>query len=376
MTQILYFIPLIFLFLGSFHKTAPRKTKILFFCIMLFVCGGYMTGSDWPGYESEYYENFTHRLVEPGYMAFSNFFSNLGVNFWVFCVLSKCFCFVLSFKFINRLCDTSENFYFASLWWYASSALYLYIDCPFRNTVSCGIAITAFYILIKEDKHLSDYILYFVISLVAISFHYSAVILLILPFFKVSKIPSRILVYVYFIIMIVLSIGKSSFIFNVFANYLPADLFDRIDYYSDTNVGSIISFGSIPRLICLYLIIKFRDRLVSGTRYGGFIFNMSYLYLIVSLVYYMVPMLFRSALFLTPFYVAAFGICVHQIHIKNRQTIKYALFAIVFAITLSYTSSKYYVPYTNIFYHAVTGNTYDISYRENYNLQNSPYKNK
>ena len=72
----IYLLVIIWLFVLSYRIKAKFKFPIFsLFLLMVFLCFGYMTGSDWRNYETEYYSEFSVRLVEPGYMLLSNLFS-------------------------------------------------------------------------------------------------------------------------------------------------------------------------------------------------------------------------------------------------------------------------------------------------------------
>lgn len=295
----IYFIPLLLLFILAKYRVSGKIVFCTILILMCFLCFGYMTGSDWRSYETDYYSGFTTRLVEPGYMFLSNLFSSMGIDFWVFHILFKCISFLLISFLLLKLVDGLNPFFSFALW-YASFGLYMFIDCPFRNLIACGIGAYSFVLLLKNRL-----IAYYVTCIIAMSFHLSAVILLLVPFCDFNKFKTRTLVFIYISILIVLGFGGADFLLNVVHSYLPPILVGRIDYYSGSS-GSVFSTGLILRLICLYLITRYRNNIVNDNQYGIYVFSITYLYLLLSLVYYVFPMLFRAALFLGPFYVAAF----------------------------------------------------------------------
>lgn len=337
---------------------------------MLFLCFGYMTGSDWRGYENCYCNGFLHKLLEPGYMLLSNTFSEFGINFWVFHILFKCISFYATIWFIMKTCE-NENVFFVLTLWYASYGLFLYINCPFRNLIACGVSAIAFYFMFKKK-----WLLYFTLCTLAISFHLSAIILYVLPFIRVDKINSKYLVILYLVLLIVLGMGGADFLKSIIFSYLPSFLTTRMEFYADSESGSVFSIGLIPRLICLYLIVKYRQPIINNNKYGKDVFNLSYIFLICSLIYYVFPMLFRASLFLGPFYVIAIYWGVKEMPRSSRVNMKLCFFCITSAIVFTTVRSVYYVPYSNILNNCIKGEFYDYSYRDNYNFSNSPYKSK
>ena len=83
--MLVYFIPILVILLFSVSITkSEKKKRNLIIALMLFLCFGYMTGSDWRSYEQCYHDGFLLRLTEPGYMWLSNRCSEIGIPFWLF----------------------------------------------------------------------------------------------------------------------------------------------------------------------------------------------------------------------------------------------------------------------------------------------------
>ena len=365
----IYFIPLLFLFLLSKYKISKRNVIFTTLVIMFFLCFGYMTGSDWRSYETDYYSGFINRLVEPGYMLLSNLFSSIKINFWIFHIFFKCLSYISISFLIIKLVDGLNPFYPFALW-YASFGLYMFIDCPFRNLIACGIGAYSF-ILLSKNKIIA----YYLSCILAMTFHLSSIILLFVPFLDFNKFRTKTLVLIYISLLIILGFGGTDLLLKIINSSLPPVIANRIDYYSESS-GSVFSIGLVLRLICLYLITRYRNAIVNNHYYGKLVFSTTYLYLLSSLVYYVFPMLFRSALFLGPFYVVAIFWGIREFKKKYRK-ILYSLITCAF-ILIVYTTVKsvYFVPYTNIIPYVIKGETYNYDYRDNYNFINSPYKKK
>ena len=93
----------------------------------------------------------------------------------------------------------------------------------------------------------------------------------------------------------------------------------------------------------------------------------------MSLVYSAYPVLFRSALFLAPFYILGMVYALDSMTPSLKIPTKFLWFAIAMAITFTGVRSSSYVPYTNILYHYVSGKMYEYDYRDKYNPRMSPY---
>lgn len=386
----IYLLIIVLLFVLSLSRVSKELSLGVCFLLMLFLCFGYMTGSDWRAYESEYYDEFTVRMVEPGYMLLSNMFSRMGVNFWVFHILFKCLFFMVFIQFFSSyvgkrkgkvrptpvvskgsariLVRPHNEFYCGLMLWVASFGLYMLINCPFRNVIACTFVIPAFTCLLQKR-----YVWYYVLVLLAISFHYSALLMLFLPLVKIDKLSTRVLVIIYVVVMLVMAIGGSHIIFTLVSRYLPPVLQERILFYEESAEGRVFSIGLIPRLLCLWGILTYRTKIVRRYKYGSQVLSFCYFYLIISLVYYAFPVLFRSALFLAPFYILGIVYVLDSMKLSLKIPAKLVWFAIALAITFTTVRTSTYVPYTNILYHVVTGKMYDYDFRDKYNPRVSPY---
>lgn len=86
-------------------------------------------------------------------------------------------------------------------------------------------------------------------------------------------------------------------------------------------------------------------------------------------------MLFRSALFLAPFYVVIIVISIVSSENRSRSLLlKYCWLFMAMAITVKTVQRVSYVPYTNIIVNVLTDDLHDYDYRDSYNSKYSPYK--
>ena len=178
----IYFFFFIWILLHAIFPNLQNKKisrDALFVCLGLFLCTGYMVGSDWRNYE--YYYGRTnedeHLIVETGYYLVTQLFSWLGVSFWHFYILTKIFCYVTIIKFIRKY--TKGNYAWALLFFYSYLSLYYFIDCPFRNLIAASIFLYAIDAVFEKK-----WIRFVVVSLIAASFHIS--VLFFIPFFFAS----------------------------------------------------------------------------------------------------------------------------------------------------------------------------------------------
>ena len=364
----IYLLPIIVLFITSYTRYNPKTERLLFVLFAVFLCFGYMCGSDWRYYESEFYSNFSHRAVEPGYMFISNLLANNGVGFWLFHTTTKVLCWC-SFIHLFKSMWPNRSLGFPLMLFMASFGYFLFIDCPFRNLIS--VAIFLLFISCLEKK---KYFLYIIGVLLASSFHLSAFCFVVLPFLNINKLSNKLLLLIYFTIFTVLLLGLDQMLINFVLSPFPF-LHSKILAYEDSDLvqGGVISIGLILRLICLFGMLYFRERLYAEGKH--FMFSMCYIYLILSLFSYSMPILFRVPLFLSPFFVLMESEIVN-FFLNNRTRTVFKLFYLMVALTITMrtTASVYFVPYTNVIFYWIKGEYPDYEYRSNYNFKHTPYR--
>ena len=149
--MILY-IFLIFLcfFLHGRYVTKQKDDgicKISLLYIAIFLCCGFMCGSDWRSYETLYYEMslrnpFEDLLMEPGLFVLMYPFRLLGINYWIFSIAIKLVCFAIFYKFIFKYAGRYK--YLALMFFISFYGIYLLVDAPMRNLCAIAICLVGF----------------------------------------------------------------------------------------------------------------------------------------------------------------------------------------------------------------------------------------
>ena len=180
----IYFFLLILSLLTHYIPKAQKTTAELFIVLILgiFFCSGYMTGSDWRNYEIFRCRICTDatwnalfnpsRYLEPGYYFYMLLAKSIGLSFWPFFIITKFILYIINVRYIYKY--TKEYFPLALSFFLFVFGLYLFIDNPMRNFIANTIYLYAFPLIFKR-KFLS----YCGLVLLATSFHYSSVILLV-----------------------------------------------------------------------------------------------------------------------------------------------------------------------------------------------------
>ena len=192
----IYYFILFFLFLGSYIKLNKSIKIITFIFLSIFLCFCYELGSDVKNYEEIFFSydisNFLEFSYEKGYILYTVVMKKL-FGFWEYYILTKILVIYFFYRIINLL---NVNNYFLYFLFYIQMGIYLFIDCPFRNLIAIGLGLRGIEFLLKNKS-----LYFFFFSIIAIFFHKTAFILLILPFLlnrivlnKFDKINKKILI--------------------------------------------------------------------------------------------------------------------------------------------------------------------------------------
>jgi hypothetical protein len=377
--MVIYFFYFIILAYLSFNTKIYRDTSlwhIVVIGLMLFLCFGYMTGSDWRGYELLYNElgankksNFTK---EQGYVIYNLVFNFLRFDFWPFFILTKCICLYISIYFLRKY--TAMKLGWGLFMFFCSYAIAYYIDNPMRNLISSVIYLYA-YKYIYQKKFLQ----YSIVVLIAASFHLSVVLIAPIAYFLgTKKIKKRYIYLVIGIIIIVFILFQEFFKSLVYNLYFLSGIFNLrgINYITPGSqyYQGYFSFGVLARLFLFVIIIQNRKNIAGISKYGELLTNLSIIYIMVYLIALCLPILGRLGMFFYIPYVSCISLLLH-----NNIIVKhYRYFLILIVVILSYnsmfnriTGDYKYIPYTNYLYYIFDQPTYQ--YRSEYNYKYSPY---
>lgn len=149
-------------------KGSYKLQYFILFFVALFLCSGYMCGSDWRGYESEYTAKEESLILEPGYYFLAKAAQLIGIGFWEFEITLKFICLIIFYKSIQNYCH--RNKYLCILFYFSFYAIYLFIDGPLRNLCAIGLFLIALRLYDKSK------ILAVVLSISGLLFHSSSII--------------------------------------------------------------------------------------------------------------------------------------------------------------------------------------------------------
>lgn len=362
-----YFIPVL-------RKSHSWNMMIVAF-VGIFLCFGYMTGSDWRVYEVYYYDLTWGDLYpgEPGYFIYMLIMKQLGFSFWPFFILTKCVCYVIFVNFLYCFCR--DYFLLCFAMFVAAPGLFLFIDNPMRNLIAI-----AFFLLSVKQMFQGKKAKSVILLIIASTFHVTAFLMFFLyPLFKV-RIKSKYLICFIVAFFIIMSPGSTfvqDFLLDNFVEipYIGNKIVAYFIWLSEENVGAVFSLGFVTKVVFAILLFVFRKE-IEQQPHGVFLFNASFLYLILYRLGLSIVIFQRLPLYLSLFYLITSVSIISFVAEKFRSL--YRVYLILFFVLIQgyviITSSFKYVPYSNYLFYL----DQDISYgiRENYNHKNSPFKEK
>ena len=373
--MLIYIIVILFCFLLAFFKMPRSIENSALALVAFFLCFGYMTGSDWYMYEL-FYENIemadlAEQDKESGYFIVQNFFSKLGVDFWVFHIGIKLLVFYSIVFFIRSF--NLNVFLFLALF-IPEVGFYLFIDCPFRNLIAFGFALIAFRKLFENKK-----ISFFIYLALALSFHLSAAILIVMFFLYKKDIK----IYVVLIIAVIAYILAFNIDFLIEKIYLKiSEASSLVDnrlkgYFLNTDfIATEVNKGAYIRIAILLILLLFKQTILSGDEKRQFVYNLAILSLLLYPFGVTMKIFHRLYIYLTPFYALSVIYLLNSFVLKSNRYIVYSFF-VALSLLQTYVLVIYdhkYVPYSNYLHHWIKKDLPDFEYRSQFNKRNSPYR--
>lgn len=363
---LLYIVTFIIGFVLDNKNSSDKAKKWYVVWLYIFLCFGYMTGSDWRGYESDYYYGGELRTADTefGFYFIFNLARKLNIDFWLFSGVLKC---LYLFAVIRLLRLWTPYFASCLSICMVGSLLFMLVDYPMRFTAACTILLFAVPFLFQH-KVLS----FILVSSVGIIFH-NTIVITILFFIICYYCPDKFLninKYLLCIIFIAFAFVVSN-VSNVLTiqNHVTS-LFTENgvrdfskDYLTEDNasfftVGSFLDMG----LTCFGFIIK--DYFKDLDEKWKLILKFSIISSFFSRILLIVPTGFRLTI---PFGLFSAIVIVSYLY-KHGRKIKFA-FVVLYVMMLSRDlyNAYTYIPYSNSIPYIITQKHLPYSERSNYN---------
>lgn len=300
-------------------KYSAKRIKSLrhFYLLWLYVflCFGYMTGSDWRNYELtyKYGDGIDRFLSEPISWFIFTIFPKVIPDFVLFMGVVKCFYLYSVYKLVSTITDR----------WVSVLAIlipfklsFMLIQNPFRFMIALifvNLAFRYYYLYFlspNRNKKKTAMVAVFGLTLVSVFVHNSCVVFL--PLLLVSLLSphiSKINPFLLFVLYIVFSVFTSNLSFinelkenAIFfvQNYM--EMSDYANYESEDN-EAIWSVGNLLRFLFFFFILRSRNQICGLYENGAIVYGFAILYLFLSRLLILIPTGFRLTLPFMVFYV-------------------------------------------------------------------------
>jgi hypothetical protein len=337
---------------SKFITMSGKNTQTIYYVIVLwiytFLSFGYMTGSDWRGYEIMYmYDDWDKR--ELGLLYVMEIFKLVTRDFWIFNAFMKIL-YISSVAFFFK--QLVNKVWLAIGLSFTTSILFMVIDCPMRFMVAQTILMFSSYFLFKKQ-----WLKFLLISSISLMFHY----VLIIPILIISTLPlserfSKLNNWL--ILLMYVTVHSLSFIPN-YAEYLYGAAFlmgENISRYAVSYSGfsteGFFSVGYIKEILLFLIILFFKDKIISSSPHGKMIFYYSCLYFILHGIFRYIPTGFRLNIYAGYYFISALVLILSS----RKKIFVYAIYLLFGAILIKdvYSSYKYH-PYSNSISYIING---------------------
>lgn len=347
----------IFLDLGKIRNSKNWTTyrNVYVVWLYVFLCFGYMNGSDWRDYEIQYehiHSDIHYVTNEHAFYYLWYLISLVIKDYWVMAALLKAIYLTTVIKLTQKITP----------YWLATIGFLMPISLVFmliQNPLRYMVALTVVNVAIIQFLN-KKYYRFAILGVAAVFFHTSTLFfLLATPLFKLSKPISYtnrwILVAAYIIILY----------FSSNADLLNRILFSAIgmtmtmmegvkDYtisYALEDNTSFYSIGSIINMMLFGVVLLLRDDVINKFENGRVIYGSVIIYSFLQRFCMMIPTGFRLVI---PFGIFYAAYIVYALHFGKKLAWIFVLY-----FSLSYPrklwNSYDLIPYTNSIYYIVTG---------------------
>ncbi len=332
--------------------TTYRKLYMIW--LYVFLCFGYMNGSDWRDYEPMYetiQSDVKYVSNDYGFYYVWSLISFITKDYWIMAALLKS----LYLTTVIKLTQKITPYWLATLGFLMPiSLIFMTIQNPLRFMVALTVVNVAIIQFLNKK-----YILFLLLSGSAVFFHATTAFFivatpLLLLSDKVSKIK-RYYILVAYIVVLYLS-SNATIINNIFSSSMGmvASMYegmkDYSNYFSEDNTA-FFTLGSMLNMMLFGVILIMRDDVIRSFDNGRFVYGSVVIYSFLQRFCMMVPTGFRLVIPLGIFYAAYIVYCL-------KYGRKLALLFVLY-YSLSYPrklwNSYDLIPYTNSIYYIVVG---------------------
>lgn len=366
---------LLFLFVGSkklvlnnksVYECAKKRDLFIFIITAFFLCGGYMTGSDWRDYEIIYnsasWSGFKYYYKEQLFYVLMILCKYIYLDFFLFLILFKVIAFYIFYDFFQKF---SSNLYISIFFFIPLFGLFLFIDNPLRFMISLGIIVMAYGRMMKKD-----FWGFIIIAILGSFFHIIAIFIIPFYFLTTVRIKKLWLTIIFLVWTFIFNTNTLLYIINSLINIAPYIEARFITYLIRAEeLNRIISIGQIVNIAFFFWVLHFQEKIEANVRHGKIFFSFSIVYLFLAKIGLLLPTGFRFSILFAPFFIVVLTYLFQSIRIKPKKLIQFAIVSYILLVTFKRIDNHYvYIPYSNYFVHLIKGDLPPYPLRSNYNL--------
>lgn len=333
--------------------------------LYVFLCFGYMTGSDWRAYESEYETgSWSGSPTEFGFSFVFDLAAQSGLDFWLFAGLMKCLYLYAQIRLLKFLTPCFTSCLSICM---VTSLLFMLVNYPMRFTAAATFLLFALPLLFKGRV-----LKFFLISAIGIIFQ-NTIILTILICLACYFLPDKLLninKYILSLLYIVFSILVSDVARvaalqdSVFSLFVQFEAKSYSSYVIESN-DSFFTIGSLITALLACFVFFIKDKFLSGDSNNKLLLKLAIAASFCFRILLVIPTGFRITMPLSAFSIIIIVSYLYNYNIK----IKYIIIALYFLMLSKDLYTGYvYIPYSNSIPYIITQQHLPFSERDDYNL--------
>lgn len=353
-------------FVNQDKSSVRSLRKIYQLWLYVFLCFGYMTGSDWRQYEPSYNNiesEYNYYVNELGFYYSFFLLHKVIPDYWITVAILKC---IYLYTLIYLIKKVTPYWMSVVCFMMQGSLLFMLIDNPLRYMTAL-IFVNIAMAMVMEKK----YIWGIALLLLSIAFHSSAVFLILLiPALMVSpyliKVNKWLLLGLYIIVSVFMSSAALVESIRQIAIVQVLGIMETMKDYSSYTVENDTAFfatGNIIKMFIFGMLVFSRDFVCSRNSNMNIVYGMAIIGGFFDRFFLMVPTGFRLVI---PF--ALFSM-VYMVYLLKDKHIFGFVFLLYLCVTLprKLWNDYMYIPYSNSIPYFITGHL-DYSQRSSNNV--------
>lgn len=354
-------------FWGGYSKSTILMRKCFVLWLYVFLCFGYMTGSDWRTYEMQYmYMNSISDLGWLNEMGFNFVFFSLKKilsDFWLVVGVLKC----LYLYTLLRVAKLITPHWLAVISLMITGDLsFMLIDNPLRFMTALVLVNLALELCLKNKIALALLLVFLSFFMHNTSIFYLLLIPCVLFAERIARWNKVLLAILY---VLFLYVGSSVQILEYMRQSMISFLITLSEdvraysAYEITSNASFFSLGNMFGVMMFLIILLTRDIIIWKHENGKMVYSMAIINAMLSKLLIIIPTGFRLAIPFSIFYIVYMVFLLRSTSLLKWFFVAYI--SISFPLNL-WTTYKY-IPYSNSIPYILTGHI-DYNTRSRYNI--------